>query len=72
MKLNGNKPASASVPESMYCMIGNEYIAELKMLSDPVGAGVSLEGLCYVRPSAMDFLNDLAPVVGAPGASGPF
>ena len=72
MKLNGNKTPSMSVPESVYCMTGDEYIAELKMLEDPVWAGMSLEGLCYVLSFAADFLGDLVPVIGAPGASDPF
>jgi len=56
-------------PESVYCVTGNEYVAELKMLRDPVWAGMSLEGLCCVLTSAADFLGDLPPVLGA---SGPF
>lgn len=54
MKLYENKMQSISVPESMYCMFGNEHVAELKMLRDPVCAGMSLEGLCYVLSSATD------------------
>lgn len=49
-----------------------EWIVELEMLRDPVWAGMSLEGLCYVRSSAADFLGDLTPAIRAPGASDPF
>lgn len=56
----------------MYCVIGNEHIAGGKMLRDPTWAGMSLEGLCHVPSSATDFLGELVPVTGAPGASGPF
>lgn len=55
MKLNGNRTPSASVPESVYCMTGSEYIAELRMLRDPVWAEMSLDGLCYILTSAADF-----------------
>lgn len=37
MKINGNKMPSMSVPESMYFMTENKYIAGLKALRNPVG-----------------------------------
>lgn len=71
MKLNGNKTPSASVPESVYCMTGSEYIAELRMLRDPGWAEMSLDGLLHPY-FCCRLLVDLAPVIRAPGVSGPF
>lgn len=70
MKTNGNKMPGMSVPESVYFMIENKYIAGLKALRNPTWAGRSLQGLCYVLGYTPDFLGDLAPVIWALYASG--